>query len=162
MVFDLGERHIWFTIQGGNFVGRLNASSRTVDLIAVPTSRARPYGINIAPAGTPWIVLLSTNEFASADPETLEPTEYMIPAGGARPRRFKVTRDGRIWYADYPRGYLGRYDLKARSYREWALPLGGRSQPYGMALDEDGRSWVVSIPVSRPSCAWDSTPDASG
>ena len=148
LVFDEGERHIWFTVQGGNFVGRLTIAGRTVDLIKVPTSRARPYGIKLAPDGTPWIVLLGTNKLASVDPGTLELTEYVIPAGDARPRRLEVTRDGRIWYADYRRGYLGRYDPKARSFREWALPSGRRSRPYGMALDDDGRIWVVETGVS--------------
>ena len=148
LVFDEGERHIWFTVQGGNFVGRLTIASRTVDLIEVPTSRARPYGIKLAPDGTPWIVLLGTNKLASVDPGTLGLTEHVIPARGARPRRLAVARDGRIWYADYRRGYLGRYDPKARSFREWALPSGGRSRPYGMALDNDGRIWVVETGVS--------------
>ncbi|MCZ6646839.1 MAG: lyase [SAR324 cluster bacterium] len=148
LVFDEGERHIWFTVRGGNFVGRLNIAGRTVDLIEVPTSWASPYGIKMAPDGTPWIVLLGTNKLASVDPGTLKLTEYVIPAGDARPRRLEVTRDGRIWYADYRRGYLGRYDPKARSFREWALPSGERSRPYGMALDEHGRIWVVETGVS--------------
>ena len=43
LIFDDGERHIWFTVQGDNFVGRLTVADRAVDLIPVPTSRARPY-----------------------------------------------------------------------------------------------------------------------
>ncbi len=148
LVFDAGERHIWFTVQGGNFVGRLTLAGRAVDLIRVPTSYARPYGIKVAPDGTPWIVLLGTNKLASVDPGTLELTEYAIPAEGARPRRLEITSDGRIWYADYSRGYLGLYDPREKSFREWALPSGGRSRPYGMALDEDGRVWLVETGVS--------------
>ena len=148
LVFDQGERHIWFTVQWGNFIGRLTLSTRAVDLIAVPTSGSRPYGIKVAPDNTPWIVLLGTNKLASVHPSTLKLTEYELPARSARPRRLEITGDGRVWYADYSRGYLGRYDPKTREFREWALPSGASSYPYGMALDKNGRIWVVETGVS--------------
>ena len=46
------------------------AASRKVDLIPVPTRRSRPYGIIIAPNGTPWVALFGTNKLASIDPRT--------------------------------------------------------------------------------------------
>ncbi len=150
LVFDAAEEHIWFTVQGGNFVGRLAIADRSVDLIPVPTPRARPYGIKIAPDGTPWIVLLGTNKIASVDPESLTLTEHEIPHAAARPRRLEITADGRIWYADTGRGYLGMYDPSADAFDEWALPGGDRSQPYGMALDGRGRVWVVET-GARPN-----------
>src|SRR5690606_10992748 len=113
LVFDASEEHILFTVQGGNFVGRLTIADRAVDLIPVPTPRARPYGIKIAADGTPWIVLLGTNKIASVDPESLTLTEHEIPHAAARPRRLEITADGRIWYADTGRGYLGMYDPSA-------------------------------------------------
>ncbi len=148
LVFDEDERHIWFTVQGGNFVGRLTVAGRAVDLIPVPTAYARPYGIKLAPDGTPWVVLLGTNKLASIDPGTLALTEHVIPAADARPRRLEVTSDGRIWYADYRRGYLGRYNPDSKTFSEWALPSGGDSRPYGMASDERDRVWVVETGIS--------------
>ncbi len=147
LVFSKDERYVWFTVQNGNFVGRLTLADRTTDLIAVPTLRARPYGIKMAPDGTPWIVLLGTNKLASVDPQTLALTEYEIPAGGARPRRLEVTSDGRVWYADYGRGYLGMYDPAAGSFKEWAMPSGANSRPYGMASNGESRVWVVETGV---------------
>lgn len=148
LVFDEGERHIWFTVQGGNFVGRLTLADREVELIPVPTPRARPYGIKLGRDGTPWIVLLGTNKLASVDPDTLELTEYEIPAAGARPRRLEITSDGRIWYADFARGHIGLYDPATDRFDEWALPSGGNSRPYGMASDENDRVWVVETGVT--------------
>lgn len=148
LVFDAGERHLWFTVQGGNFVGRLALATRAVDLVPVPTEYARPYGIRMAPDGTPWTVLVGTNKLASVDPVTLAITEYTIPAAGARPRRLEVTSDGRVWYADYSRGFIGRYDPPARAFAEWALPSGASSRPYGMARDARDRLWVVETGVS--------------
>jgi len=37
-----------------------------------------------------------------------------------------------LWYGDYSRGYLGRFDPKTGAVREWPSPGGPRSQPYGI------------------------------
>jgi virginiamycin B lyase len=143
LVFDADQSHIWFTVQHGNFIGRLARADRAVDLVPVPTDGARPYGIKVAPGGTVWSVLLGTNKLASVDPQTLAIAEYTIPAEDARPRRLEITDDGRVWYADYARGMLGRYDPKTKAFAEWSLPSGAKSLPYGTALDGQGRIWIV-------------------
>jgi virginiamycin B lyase len=142
LVFDADGSHIWFTVQWGNFIGRLNVSSRKVDLIPVATSRARPYGITVAPNGVPWVALLGTDKLASVDARSLKLSEHPI-APGARPRRIDATPDGRIYYTDYRRGYLGRLDPVSGKLDEWALPAGRGSDPYAMAVDRRGRVWVV-------------------
>lgn len=147
LTFDASQGHIWFTAQNSNRIGRLTIESRRVDLIDVPTRGARPYGIRIAPDGTPWIVLFGTNRLASVDPESLALREYELPADKARPRRIEITSDGRIWYGDYLRGYLGVYEPKEGRFREWALPAGEESAPYGMALDAQERVWVAETGV---------------
>ncbi len=142
LVFDAAEKHIWFTVQGGNFVGRLMVADRKVDLIPVPTSYARPYGIVVAPDGRPWVALLGTDKLASVDPRTLKLSEHKIIAG-ARPRRLVATRHGRIYYTNYERGYLGRLDPETGKLDEWLLPAGGDAEPYGMAIDRHDRIWLV-------------------
>lgn len=144
LAFDENEQHIWFTVQVGNFVGRLTIADLSVELIPVPTPRARPYGIKVAPDGTPWVALLGTHKLAKVDPKTLQLTEIDIPNKDARPRRLEVTDDGRIWYSDYATGVLGLYDPKAAAFKEWPLPGGESARPYGTALDRDGRVWVVT------------------
>lgn len=144
LVFDKNEQYIWFTVQRGNFVGRLKIADLTVELIPVPTQHARPYGIKIAPNGTPWIALLGTHKLANVDPKTLKLTEVEIPNNDARPRRLEVTNDGRIWYSDYATGVLGHYDPKADVFKEWKLPGGEVARPYGTALDKGNRIWIVT------------------
>lgn len=148
MVFDADQSHIWFTVQGGNLVGRLTLADRNVELIKVPTGWARPYGIRIAPDGTPWIAMFGTNKLASVDPATMTLTEHEIPHAEARPRRLEITPDGRIWYSDYARGKIGRFDPESGDFAEWALPSGAGSKPYGTALDDDGVVWIVETGVS--------------
>ncbi len=147
LVFDASGKHIWFTAQWGNIVGRLTISSRKIDLIPVPTGRARPYGIIVAPNGVPWVALLGTDKLASIDPNTLKLTEHKV-INGARPRRVDVTADGRIYYTDYRRGYIGRLNPVTGKLDEWALPAGSNADPYGMAVDKQGRVWVVETGAS--------------
>ena len=148
LIFDAGQRHIWFTVQGGNFVGRLRVADRSVELIEVPTRNARPYGIVVAPDGTPWIALFGTAKLASVDPDTLALKEHDLPDSGTRPRRIGVTGDGQVFYVDHSRGRLGRLDPATGAVREWAMPSGGRSRPYGMAVDGSDRIWFVESGAS--------------
>jgi len=143
LIFDQGEKHIWFTVQWGNFVGRLRLADRKVDLIPVPTEDSRPYGIIVAPDGRPWIALLGTNKLASVNPQTLKLTEHELPELDAAPRRIGATSDGRIYYTDYSRGSLGRLDPKTGNASEWVAPSGGGSGPYAMAVDGADRVWYV-------------------
>jgi len=147
LIFDEAEEHIWFTVQGGNMIGRLNIESRSVDLIRSQTSRSRPYGIKMAPDGSIWVVLFGTNKLAHVDPSTLELVEIELPHAGARPRRLEVLDDGRVWYVDYARGTLGVYDPAGKSFNEWQIPQGDRSRPYGMASDSSGNLWLVATGV---------------
>jgi len=156
LIFDAGEEHIFFTVQGGNFVGRLALESRQVDLVEVPTPRARPYGIDIASDGTVWVVLFGTNKLAEIDPNTLELTEHALPDEGARPRRVGILDNGHVYYTDYARGYLGRFDPSSGMFEEWEMPSGSGARPYGMAIDSQDRIWYVSTgPSPNPFVGFD-------
>ncbi len=143
LIFDADESHIWFTVQGGNFIGRLATDGREVDLIPVLTERARPYGVKLAPDGTVWVALFGTNKLAKVDPETLALTEIDLMRDEARPRRIEVGEDGRVWYVDYAGGRLGVYNPLTGDFAEWPAPSGEGARPYGTAMDDRGRVWFV-------------------
>lgn len=147
LIFDANEENIWFTVQGGNFIGRMNIETRKVDLIPSKTERSRPYGIKLAPDGSIWVVLLGTHKIAHIDPVTLALEEINIPREAARPRRLEVTADGRVWYVDYAKGYLGAYNPMTQKFAEWLMPEGESARPYGTASDSAGRIWAVSTGV---------------
>ena len=140
MVFDK-DGAMWFTVQGGNFVGRLTPELGEVGLIAVPTPRARPYGIELDSNNTPWVVEFGTNKIASINKEGMTLTEHELPSSDARPRRIAITSDDMIWYVDYARGYLGRLDPSTGQVQEWANPGGSQSRPYAMTADDRDRLW---------------------
>lgn len=142
LVFD-PHGDLWFTVQGGNFIGKLTVATGQVRLVAVPTPRARPYGIMLDRSGRPWVVLFGTNKIATVDPTSFALTEYPLPRAEARPRRLAITSDGAIWYGDYAGGKLGRFDPVTQQVEEWPLPGGERARPYAMAVDNQDRVWVV-------------------
>jgi virginiamycin B lyase len=144
LIFDEGEQHLWFTVQFGNMIGRMSMADHEIDMITVPTPNARPYGIKFAPDGTPWVVLFGTNKLAKIDPNSMQLTEVELPQADARPRRLEITSDGRIWYADFGRGSIGLYDPASGRFDEFELPAGNSSRPYGTALDNLDRVWVVA------------------
>jgi len=82
-------------------------------------------------------VQFGTNKLASINPNTMEIKEYTLPNDETRPRRIAITEDDVLWYADYSRGYLGRFDPKTGAVKEWASPGGPRSQPYGITAIKD-------------------------
>jgi virginiamycin B lyase len=126
---------LWFTVQSGNFVGRLDPKSGEVRLVASPTPRSRPYGILVNSKNVPFWVDFGTNKVASIDRDTLAIREYTLPDPASRPRRIAITPDDAVWYTDYARGYLGRLNPATGLVDEWPSPGGRKSQPYGMLND---------------------------
>jgi virginiamycin B lyase len=59
--------------------------------------------------------------------------EYELPNKDSRPRRIAITPDDVVFYSDYSRGYLGRFEPKTGRITEWPSPGGPDSRPYGMA-----------------------------
>lgn len=148
MAFN-ADGDIWFTSQGANSVGKLDVEAGEPEIIEVPTQRARPYGIIMDhDMQRPWICLFGTNKLATVNPATMELTEIELPNEDARPRRLAQTSDGTIWYGDYSRGYIGRYNPKDESFEEWPMPSGEQSRPYAVTVDSEDRIWLVETGVS--------------
>jgi virginiamycin B lyase len=129
--------NIYFTVQAGNMVGRLNPKTGEVKVVSSPTPKSNPYGMVVTSKGGPFFVEFGSNKVASLDPDTLSIHEYVLPHVDSRPRRVAITPDDVIWYTDYSRGYLGRLDPKTGQVSEWASPGGPRSRPYGITAVGD-------------------------
>jgi virginiamycin B lyase len=138
---------LWFTVQNGNFIGRLDPATGEVKLVPSKTAGSRPYGIVVNSKGVPFFDLFGTNKLGSIHPQTLEITEYPLPAG-ARPRRIAVTPDDNVWYTDYARGFLGKLEPTTGRVVEFASPGGVRAQPYGITNTKDGVLWYSESGVN--------------
>ena len=140
-VFD-HDGILWFTNEETNYIGRLDPKSGKMTLIKSPTPHAVPYGIVILQNRTPFFCEFGTNKLASVDPSTMKIREYILPAASARPRRIALAPDGTIYYTDFARGYLGHFDPSGgKLLKEWLSPGGSESEPYGIAITNDGEVW---------------------
>jgi len=140
-VFD-HDGILWFTNEETNYIGRLDPKAGKMTLTKVPTPHAVPYGIVILPNNMPFFCEFGANKLASLDPSTMTIHEYSLPAAGARPRRLALAPDGTIYYTDYARGFLGHFDPSAGTLlKEWASPGGSGSEPYGIAIPNNGEVW---------------------
>lgn len=142
LVFDAAG-DIYFTVQGGNMLGKLTVADEQVTLMKVVTERARPYGIIVAPSGIVWATAYGTNKLLKLNPESLSVSEIILPRDSARPRRLGATSDGRIWYVDYADGLLGFVHPGSGLFKEYPSPGGSGSRPYGMAVDSRNNLWFV-------------------
>jgi virginiamycin B lyase len=125
---------LWFTVQGGNMVGRLDPNTGAIKLIDAPTARSLPYGTVIDTKNTLWIVQFGSNIIGHIDRD-MKMTEYRLPAADARPRRIAIDQDDVIWYSDFSRGYLGKFDTKTGKFvKEYMSPSGPKSEPYGITV----------------------------
>ena len=140
---------LWFTNEETNFIGRLDPKTGKMTLTKVPTPRAVPYGIVILRDNTPFFCEFGINKLATIDPRTMTIREYALPNASSRPRRLALAPDGTIFYTDYARGYLGHFDpMQGRLLKEWASPGGYGSEPYGIAITDDGEVWYSESGVN--------------
>jgi virginiamycin B lyase len=138
-VFD-SHGILWFTVQVGNMVGRLDPQTGKIELKQPPTANSHPYGIAINSKGIPFFCEFNSNKMASIDPQTMQITEYPLPAT-ARPRRMAIAADDTIYFSDFEAGNLGHLDPVTGIVKMWPSPGGPRSQPYGMVITPDGMVW---------------------
>jgi virginiamycin B lyase len=149
-VFD-HDGILWFTNEETNYIGRLDPKTGKMTLTKSPTPHAVPYGIVILPNNAPLFCEFGTNKLATVDPGTMTIHEYTLPAASARPRRIALAPDGTVFYSDYARGYLGHFDpATGKLLKEWASPGGAESEPYGIAITNDGEVWYSESGV-RPN-----------
>jgi virginiamycin B lyase len=127
---------LWFTLQGSNMVGRLVPATGEIKLITIPAANARPYGIVVSRDGAPWVAYNGSNRIARIDPVTFAVDEFATPTPATRIRRLDFTSDGVIFYGD-SRGYLGRFDPRTKTFKEWRSPSGEGSSPYALAVVND-------------------------
>ena len=66
--------------------------------------------------------------------------EYAPSDKGVQPRRL-VALKGAIYFTDSSGGRLGRLTLADKKFKMWNSPSGSDSEPYGIAITNDGEVW---------------------
>lgn len=144
---------IWFTVQrsgDAGYIGKLDTRSGQVEIIPVPGRSMRPYGLVVDAHDRPWIAFMGSNAIGMVDPATMKLAILRTPDERSRIRRIGVTSDGRVWWVDAARGYLGVHDPDDGSMKQWLSPGGEWSSLYAMAVDSLDRVWYVESSL-RPN-----------
>ena len=146
---------VWFTVAGGERVGRIDPVSKKSTLIKLPyvesgglAGGTQPYGIDINPAdGSIWYSRLFGNKIGRIDPVTLEELEFDSPVRGPRRLRFNQ-QDGTLWLTGYSEGELARITTNANGFDSKVYPLpefakGFPPAPYALGVHpQTGDVWV--------------------
>ncbi len=146
---------LWFSMyKKADMIGRLDPATGKITLGRATIRPAGPYGIQIDSKGTPWYTLNNTNKLISVDPDNFNVKVHEIPVSkDARPRRLRIDENDIIWYTDWARGFLGRYDPSKGSWKEWPTPGGDWARPYPIALRGDavwfGETWKDPATIVR-------------
>ena len=130
---------LWFTGQSGIY-GRLDPRTGRMRVFRAPRG-AGPYGITVTPGGTVYYASLAGSYLGRINRSTGRATILSPPTRAQGARRAWSDSRGRVWISEWNAGRLGRYDPRARRWREWRLP--GRSpMPYAVYVDERDIVWL--------------------
>jgi len=133
---------IWFTMQSGNRIGRLDTASGRIS--EYPTSGG-PYGIALDRRGRVWFCRMGDDKLGILDPGSGAMSELALP-DGSRPRRMATAPDGSLWVTLYGHNKLIQVDTEARRVtRELSLPAGADGGAYAVTVDGAGVVWVNEI-----------------
>ena len=135
------DRHgvLWFTGQSGVY-GRLDPKVGKVRVFRAPRG-AGPYGITTTPAGDVYYASLAGSYLGRIDLRRGTATVLEPPTRGQGARRAWSDSSGRIWMSEWNAGKLGRYDPRAKRWREWRLP-GASPMPYAVYVDDEDVVWL--------------------
>jgi virginiamycin B lyase len=72
-------------------------------------------------------------------------TEYDLPRKDIEPHDVVVDRDGIVWFGEFDRQFLGRFDPKTGQVKEFPIPVNRPGFPEGgldLEFDEEGNLWL--------------------
>jgi virginiamycin B lyase len=132
---------LWFTGQSGVY-GSVNPRTARVRVFSAPRG-AGPYGITTTPAGDVYYASLAGSHIARIETRTGRARVLQPPTRGQGARRVWSDSKGRIWISEWNVGKVGRYEPRARRWREWRLP--GSAQPYAVYVDNRDVVWLTDF-----------------
>jgi virginiamycin B lyase len=135
------KQNVWFTVIGGDMLGKWDRQTGKSTVWKVPTAGAAPYGIAIDKADNVWFAEFRRCKIGKFEPKTATFTEYDAPTQPCTIRRLGVDSTGYVWYGGFNNGKLGRIDPKSGAIKEYDLPM-PFSEPYDVWPDRHDNIWI--------------------
>ena len=133
--------NVWFTVIGGDMLGKWDRKTETARVWKVPTSGAAPYGIALDRDENVWFAEFRRGRIARFDPRTEKFTEYDARTQPTTIRRLGVDSAGVVWYGGFSSGKLGKLDPKTGRIVEYDIPM-PFSEPYDVWPDRHDQIWI--------------------
>jgi len=137
---------IWFT--AGNQIGKVDGKTKKVTQWTVPTNKAFPRRMEIAPDGIVWVGEFTAGKMARFDPATQTFQEYPLPGPAPTPYAMGFDADGYLWYDSHWMDSLARFDTKTGQVIEYPFPHSEVAMRE-FFRDSQGRMWYGSNPNNK-------------
>jgi virginiamycin B lyase len=105
---------------------------------------AHTYGLEPDKDGNIWFTNPGTGQIGKVDWKTLKIMQWTAPTKGGYERRIELDSNGIVWFGEYETGKIGRFDPSTQVFREYDLPTGPQTHPYGLGIDRDNNVWYSS------------------
>jgi virginiamycin B lyase len=137
---------IWYTAQGGGYLGWLDPSTGDIRQIGLGP-RSAPHGVVVGPDGAAWVTDGGLNAIVRVDPQTSEVRVFPVPGRNADLNTATFDRTGILWFTGQS-GVYGRLDPSSGDLKVFDAPRG--AGPYGIIATPDGsRVFYASLAGSH-------------
>ena len=147
------DHKVWIKNSDGSNIYRLDLVSNKMENLGSfkdpnTGNRIGPYGIHSDAQNNLYLLDFAAGNIVKVDAKTKNATIYPTPTPESRPRRGRVDRDGRLWFAEYQGNAIGMFDPETEHISEWKLPTEW-SAPYDVVTDGHGEAWTGSMLTDR-------------
>ena len=147
------DNKVWIKNSDGGNIYRLDLTSNKMENLGSfkdpqTGKRIGTYGIDSDAQNNAYLLDFSAGNIVKIDAKTKNATVYQTPTPDSRPRRGRVDREGRLWFAEYQGNAIGMFDPKTEHITEWKVPTPW-SAPYDAVADRNGEAWTGSMLTDR-------------
>ncbi|PYM26545.1 MAG: hypothetical protein DMD78_04045 [Candidatus Rokuibacteriota bacterium] len=135
------KQNVWFTVIGGDMLGKWDRQTGKSTVWKVPTAGAAPYGIAVDKDDNVWFAEFRRCRIGKFEPKTEKFTEYAALSQPCTIRRLGVDSAGIVWYGGFNNGKLGRIDPRSGAIKEYDIPM-PFSEPYDVWPDRHDDIWI--------------------
>ena len=143
------DNKVWVKNSDGGNIYRLDLLSNKLENLGSfkdprTGKRIGTYGIHSDAQNNAYLLDFAAGNIVRIDAKTRNATVYPTPTPDSRPRRGRVDREGRLWFAEYQGNGIGMFDPRTERITEWKVPTPW-SAPYDVILDRNGEAWTGSM-----------------
>jgi streptogramin lyase len=147
------DNKVWIKNSDGGKIYRLDLISNKMENLGSfkdpqTGKRIGTYGIDSDAQNNAYLLDFSAGNIVRIDAKTKNATVYQTPTADSRPRRGRVDREGRLWFAEYQGNAIGMFDSETEHISEWKVPTAW-SAPFDAVADRNGEAWTASMLTDR-------------